>query len=103
MSAWKRRSPARPPLASKCQTPNAPASLIMALLMRNTPKDVRIVLIDPKRVEFTLFEGVPHLMCPVVKDVKQAPGVLRALWREMDRRYDVFSEAGVRNIDGWNA
>lgn len=79
------------------------ASLIMAMLMRNTPKDVRLVLIDPKRVEFTLFEGVPHLMCPVVKDVKQAPGVLRALWREMDRRYDTFSEAGVRNIDGWNA
>lgn len=79
------------------------ASLIMSLLMRNTPKDVRMVLIDPKRVEFTLFEGVPHLMCPVVKDVKEAPGVLRAIWREMDRRYDRFSEAGVRNIDGWNA
>ncbi|MBI5708487.1 MAG: DNA translocase FtsK 4TM domain-containing protein [Armatimonadetes bacterium] len=78
------------------------ASLIMALVMRNTPKDVRLVLVDPKRVEFTLFEGLPHLMCPVVKDVKQTPGVLRALWREMDRRYDVFSDAGVRNIEGWN-
>jgi S-DNA-T family DNA segregation ATPase FtsK/SpoIIIE len=42
-------------------------------------------------------------MCPVVKDIKEAPGVLRAVWREMDRRYDQFSEAGVRNIDGWNA
>ncbi|HEY0868741.1 MAG TPA: DNA translocase FtsK [Fimbriimonas sp.] len=79
------------------------ASLITSLLMRNTPKDVRLVMIDPKRVELTLFDGIPHLMCPVIKDVKEAPGVLRAIWREMDRRYDLFSEAGVRNIDGWNS
>ncbi len=79
------------------------ASLITSLLMRNTPKDVRFVMIDPKRVELTLFDRIPHLMCPVIKDAKEAPGVLRALWREMDRRYDTFSEAGVRNIDGWNA
>lgn len=78
------------------------ASLIMSLLMRNTPKDVRLVMIDPKRVELTLFDRTPHLMCPVVKDIKDAPGVLRAVWREMDRRYDLFSESGVRNIDGWN-
>jgi S-DNA-T family DNA segregation ATPase FtsK/SpoIIIE len=78
------------------------ASLIMSLIFRNTPKDVRFVLVDPKRVEFTLFDGIPHLMCPVVRDAKQTPAVLRALWREMDRRYDRFSEAGVRNIDGWN-
>jgi DNA segregation ATPase FtsK/SpoIIIE, S-DNA-T family len=78
------------------------ASLIMSLLMRNTPKDVRLVMIDPKRVELTLFDGTPHLMCPVIKDIKEAPGVLRAVWREMDRRYDLFSDAGVRNIDGWN-
>lgn len=79
------------------------ATLITSLLMRNTPKDVRLVMIDPKRVELTLFDHVPHLMCPVVKDVKEAPGVLRAVWREMDRRYDLFSDMGVRNIDGWNA
>lgn len=78
------------------------ATIIMSLLMRNTPKDVRFVMIDPKRVELSLFDGIPHLLCPVVKDVKEAPGVLRAVWREMDRRYDLFSEAGVRNIDGWN-
>jgi S-DNA-T family DNA segregation ATPase FtsK/SpoIIIE len=78
------------------------ASLIMSILMRNTPKDVRFVMIDPKRVELTLFDNIPHLMCPVVKDVKEAPGVLRAVWREMDRRYDLFSEAGIRNIEGWN-
>ncbi len=79
------------------------ASIITSLLMRNTPKDVRLVMIDPKRVELTLFDRIPHLMCPVIKDVKEAPGVLRAVWREMDRRYDLFSEHGVRNIDGWNA
>ncbi len=79
------------------------ATLITSLLMRNTPKDVRLVMIDPKRVELTLFDHIPHLMCPVIKDVKEAAGVLRAVWREMDRRYDLYSEQGVRNIDGWNA
>ncbi len=78
------------------------ATIITSLLIRNTPKDVRLVMIDPKRVELTLFDGIPHLMCPVVKDVKEAPGVLRAVWREMDVRYDRLSEAGVRNIQGWN-
>lgn len=78
------------------------ATIITSLLLRNTPKDVRMVMIDPKRVELSLFDGIPHLMCPVVKDVKEAPGVLRAVWREMDSRYDMFSDAGVRNIDGWN-
>ncbi|HZH98824.1 MAG TPA: DNA translocase FtsK, partial [Fimbriimonadaceae bacterium] len=78
------------------------ASIIMSLLMRNTPKDLKFVMIDPKRVELSLFDSIPHLMCPVIKDVKEAPGVLRAVWREMDRRYDLFSERGVRNIDGWN-
>lgn len=79
------------------------AALVTSLLMRNTPKDVRLVMIDPKRVELTLFDHIPHLMCPVIKDVKEAAGVLRAVWREMDRRYDLLSENGVRNIDGWNA
>ncbi|MCW5939581.1 MAG: hypothetical protein KF884_01360 [Fimbriimonadaceae bacterium] len=79
------------------------ATMIMSLIMRHTPKDVRLVMIDPKRVELTLFEGLPHLMCPVVKDVKEAAGVLRAVVREMERRYDRFSDAQVRNIDGWNA
>ncbi len=78
------------------------SSLIMSLLMRNTPKDLRLVMIDPKRVELTLFDRIPHLMCPVITDVKEAPGVLRAIWREMDRRYDLFNKAGVRNIDGYN-
>ena len=79
------------------------SSIITSLLMRNTPKDLRLVMIDPKRVELTLFDRIPHLMCPVVKDVREAPGVLRAVWREMDRRFDIFNDAGVRNIDGYNA
>lgn len=78
------------------------ATIITSLLLRNTPKDLRMVMIDPKRVELSLFDGIPHLMCPVVKDVKEAPGVLRAVWREMDIRYDRLSEVGVRNIQGWN-
>jgi len=78
------------------------ATLIMSLILRNTPKDCRLVLIDPKQVELSLFDGLPHLMCPVVTDVKEAAGVLRALVREMERRYLQFKEAGVRNIDGWN-
>lgn len=79
------------------------STIIMSLVMRHSPKEVRLVMIDPKRVELALFEGLPHLMCPVVKDVKEAAGVLRAVVREMERRIEAFSDAGVRNIDGWNA
>lgn len=79
------------------------ASLITSLLLRHSPRDLRFVMIDPKRVELTLFDRIPHLMCPVIKDTKEAAGVLRAVLREMDRRYDLFSESGVRNIEGWNA
>lgn len=78
------------------------ATLISSLLMRHSPKELRFVMIDPKRVELTLFDQIPHLMCPVIKDAKEAPGVLRAVWREMDRRFDLLSEKGVRNIDGFN-
>jgi S-DNA-T family DNA segregation ATPase FtsK/SpoIIIE len=79
------------------------ATLITSLLMRNSPKELRLVMIDPKRVELTLFDRIPHLMCPVIKEVKEAAGVLRAVWREMDRRYDLLNQNAVRNIDGWNA
>ncbi|MBA3725515.1 MAG: DNA translocase FtsK [Armatimonadetes bacterium] len=79
------------------------ASIITSLLLRNTPKDVQLVLLDPKRVELTLFDDIPHLMCPVVKDVKLMAGVLRQVWREMDRRYDTFSEVQARNIEVYNS
>ncbi|MCS7273175.1 MAG: DNA translocase FtsK 4TM domain-containing protein [Fimbriimonadales bacterium] len=77
-------------------------SLITSLLFRATPRQLRFVMIDPKRVELTLFDGIPHLMCPVVRDVKLAAGALRAVLKEMDRRYDLFANAGVRNIQGYN-
>lgn len=78
------------------------ASILCSLLQRNTPDDLRLVLIDPKKVELSFFEGLPHLMCPVITENREAPGVLRALWREMDRRYDVLQAAGVRNIGSYN-
>lgn len=78
-------------------------TLIVSILYRATPRQVKFILIDPKRVELSLFDGIPHLMCPVVKDVKQASGILRAAIKEMERRYDLFSRAGVRNIDGYNS
>jgi S-DNA-T family DNA segregation ATPase FtsK/SpoIIIE len=77
-------------------------SMIACLLFRATPREVRLVLIDPKRVELSLFDGIPHLMCPVVRDVKQAAGALRAILKEMDHRYDLFANTGVRNIQGYN-
>lgn len=79
------------------------STLITSLLMRNTPDELKFVMIDPKRVELTLFDTIPHLLCPVITDVKQAPGVLRAVWREMDRRYELLSEKSVRNIASYNA
>lgn len=78
-------------------------SLIASILYRATPKEVKFIMIDPKRVELSLFDAIPHLMCPVVKDVKQAAGILRAAIKEMERRYDLFSRTGVRNIDGYNS
>lgn len=77
-------------------------SLIASLLFRATPDELKFVLIDPKRVELSLFDGIPHLACPVVKDVKQAASVLRMVVQEMDRRYELFARNGVRNIDGYN-
>lgn len=78
------------------------ATLLTSLILRNSPKELRLVMIDPKKVEFTLFDGLPHLMCPVITDLKEAAGVLRALWREMDRRYDLLKDAKVRNIGTYN-
>ncbi len=78
-------------------------SLICSILMRATPEQVKFVMIDPKQVELSLFEGIPHLICPVVKDVKQADGILKAAVHEMERRYEMLARAHTRNIDGYNA
>ncbi len=77
-------------------------TLITSLLFRATPDELKLVLIDPKRVELTLFDGIPHLACPVVKDAKQAAGIFRAVVQEMEHRYDLLSRAGVRLISGYN-
>ncbi len=77
--------------------------LIATMLFRATPDEVQLIMIDPKRVELSLWDGIPHLMHPVVKDVKQAAGIFRAALKEMDHRYDLFARIGTRNIDGYNS
>ena len=77
-------------------------SVICCLLVHNSPDDVRLIMVDPKRVELVAFNGLPHLATPVVVDADRAVKVLRWLDQEMDRRYHRFAEAGVRNIEGYN-
>jgi S-DNA-T family DNA segregation ATPase FtsK/SpoIIIE len=77
-------------------------SVIASFLFRTRPDEVKLLLIDPKRVELSLFSGIPHLVAPVAHDVKEAAGLLRWAIREMEHRYEVFAEAGVRNIAGYN-
>jgi S-DNA-T family DNA segregation ATPase FtsK/SpoIIIE len=77
-------------------------STITCLLMQNTTQELRLLLIDPKRVELVSFEGVPHLISPVVIESEKAIEALRRILREMDNRYSKFSAVGVRNIDGYN-
>ncbi len=78
-------------------------AMIASLLLRLSPSEVRFVLVDPKRVEFCQWEGIPHLLCPIVTDMGQVNGVFASLLAEMDRRYDLLAAAGVRNITGYNS
>ncbi|HHY47372.1 MAG TPA: DNA translocase FtsK [Firmicutes bacterium] len=77
-------------------------ALISSLLFTRTPDEVKLLMIDPKRVELTTYDGVPHLLAPVVTDTKEAAGYLRWVAGEMDKRYRLLEEAGVRNIDKYN-
>ncbi len=77
-------------------------SIINSILMRYRPDEVKLVLIDPKKVELSNYNGVPHLMCPVVNDPKKASLTLQKLVVEMDRRYQVFADTGVKKIDDYN-
>jgi len=77
-------------------------SLILSLLYKASPEELRLVLIDPKMVELTMFNGVPHLMAPVVTDPKKAAMVLRWMLTEMEKRYKRFSQEGVRDIYRFN-
>ncbi len=77
-------------------------SLITSFLLHNTPQDLRLIMVDPKRVELSGYDGIPHLLAPVVVDLERVVGVLQWVQREMDQRYHKFSEAGARNITNYN-
>ena len=77
-------------------------SLIISILYKSTPEQVRFIMIDPKMVEFRIYNGIPHLLVPVVTDVKKAAGALQWAVVEMMKRYRLFSEAGARDIDSYN-
>jgi len=77
-------------------------ALIASIVYRSRPDEVKFIMVDPKRVELSLWEGIPHLAHPVVKDPKQAAGILRAAIHEMDRRYDLLASLGARNITSYN-
>ena len=77
-------------------------SLMMSILYKATPDDVKMVLVDPKRLELNLYEGIPHLIAPVVTDPKIASNVLRNATREMENRLKLLAQKGVRNIDQYN-
>lgn len=77
-------------------------AMLMSLLYKSTPKDVRLILIDPKMLELSIYEGVPHLLTSVVTDMKDAANALRWCVGEMERRYSVMSYAKVRGIAGYN-
>ena len=76
--------------------------MIVSLLMRSRPDEVRLMMIDPKMVELNVYNGVPHLLTPVVTDPKKAAQALKQVVAEMERRYELFSRYGVRNIEGYN-
>lgn len=77
-------------------------SLLISLLYKNSPETLRLILIDPKRVELSVYNGIPHLMSPVITKDKEAMGALRWAISEMDRRYQLLLEAGARDIKGYN-
>jgi S-DNA-T family DNA segregation ATPase FtsK/SpoIIIE len=77
-------------------------AILSCLLLNNTPDDLRLILVDPKRVELTGYNGVPHLLAPVVVEIERVVGALQWMTREMDNRYHKFAEIGARNIVDYN-
>ncbi|WP_050635635.1 DNA translocase FtsK [Candidatus Stoquefichus sp. SB1] len=78
-------------------------TIISSILMRARPDEVKLILVDPKKVELSVYNGIPHLLAPVVTDPKKAAAVLREVVAEMERRYDVFASVNARNIKSYNA
>ena len=78
-------------------------TIILSLLYRHTPDRCKFILIDPKMLELSTYEGVPHLLCPVITEAKKAASVLGWVVKEMESRYKLMTKEGVRNIDGYNA
>lgn len=78
-------------------------TIICSILMRARPDEVKLILVDPKKVELSNYNGIPHLLAPVVTDPKKAALVLREVVSDMESRYDMFANANVRNIEGYNA
>ncbi len=77
-------------------------SFIASILLRKRPDECKLVLVDPKKVELSNYNGIPHLLCPVVSDPKKASVALQKIVQEMEKRYDMFSEKNVKNISGYN-
>lgn len=77
-------------------------SMICTILMKATPEEVRLLMVDPKRIELASYEGIPHLLHPVVMDPKKATVALKWAVQEMERRYELMAEVGARNIDTYN-
>ncbi len=78
-------------------------TIILSLLYRQTPEKCKFILIDPKMLELSTYEGIPHLICPVITEAKKAASVLGWVVKEMESRYRLMTKEGVRNIDGYNA
>lgn len=78
-------------------------SILASILMRTKPDEVKLVLVDPKKVELSVYNGVPHLLVPVVTDPKRANIALKRIVSEMERRYDVFEESRTKNIESYNS
>ena len=78
-------------------------TIILSMLYRHTPDKCKFILIDPKMLELSTYEGVPHLLCPVITEAKKAASVLGWVVKEMESRYRLMTKEGVRNIDGYNA
>lgn len=77
-------------------------AMILSIIYKATPEQVRLILVDPKMLELSIYEGIPHLLAPVVTDMRQAASALRWCVAEMERRYKLMSSLGVRNIGGYN-